>query len=518
VASAQDPVPHRLIITLCTVGATLMQALDQTIANVALPYMQGSLSATMDEITWVLTSYITAAAIMTAPVGWLAARFGRKYLFITCLIGFTATSMMCGAARSLPQMVVFRVLQGMFGAALVPLSQATMMDIYPIEKRGQAMAIWGMGVMIGPILGPTLGGYLTEMYNWRYVFYINMPFGVLATLGLIFFMPRSHPNFNMKFDWTGFAVLSLGIGGIQMMLDRGQNQDWFSSTEIIAELVLGSLGVYLFIIHMLTGKKPFIPPEIFRDRNFSAGVVMMFAAGTVLVSSSSLMAPWLQNLANYPVESAGLLMGPRGIGTMAAMMTGGRLSSRVDPRKLMASGIILLVWSIWEMTTWTPDVSQLRIIATITIQGCGLGFLFIPLQVLAFATLEPKYRTDGAGLFSLFRNIGAAIGVSVTSAMLVHNTQVMHEQIGDSVTRFNRALMEGGAVTRMWNPETRHGAAMLDAVINRQAQITAYVDDYKMMIFTTAPMLLLLLLMRKAKPAPPGAAAKDQMEEHIIEA
>jgi MFS transporter, DHA2 family, multidrug resistance protein len=497
----QGPVPHRLIITLCTVGATLMQALDQTIANVALPYMQGSLSATTDEITWVLTSYITAAAIMTAPVGWLAARFGRKYLFITCLVGFTVASMLCGAAQSLVQMVAFRILQGVFGAALVPLSQSTMMDIYPIEKRGHAMAIWGMGVMIGPILGPTLGGYLTELYNWRYVFYINLPFGILAIFGLIVFMPRSHPNFNMRFDWIGFAVLSLGIGGLQMMLDRGQNQDWFSSREIIVELVLGLLGVYLFIVHMLTGKKPFIPPAMFRDRNFTTGVVVMFAAGTVLVSSSSLMAPWLQTLANYPVETAGLIMAPRGIGTMAAMLTGGRLASHIDPRKLMAFGIVLLVWSIYDMTSWTPDIAQWRIMMTITIQGAGLGFLFIPLQVLAFATLPGQYRTDGASLFSLFRNIGAAIGVSVTSAMLVHNTQIMHEQIGGLVTPFNRALTTGGAVEHFWDPATRHGAAMLDQVINQQAQIVAYVDDYKMMIFSTAPMLLLLLLMRRSRPA-----------------
>src|SRR5580658_4151605 len=331
-----EPVPHRTIITVCTMGATLMQALDQTIANVALPYMQGSMSASSDEITWVLTSYITAAAIMTAPVGWFASRFGRKRFFIGCLVGFTITSMMCGAAQSLPQIVLFRILQGCFGAALVPLSQATMLDIYPPEKRGAAMAIWGVGVMIGPILGPTLGGYLTEMYNWRYVFYINLPFGILATLGLLFFMPRSHPNFNMRFDWIGFGVLSLGIGGLQMMLDRGQDQDWFSSREIIVEGVLGCLGVYLFIVHMLTGKKPFIPPSIFRDRNFTTGAVVMFAAGTVLVSSSSLMAPWLQTLANYPVEAAGLIMAPRGIGTMFAMMTGGRLASYVDPRKLMA--------------------------------------------------------------------------------------------------------------------------------------------------------------------------------------
>ena len=506
---AQDVVPHRMIITLCTVGATLMQALDQTIANVALPYMQGSLSATSDEITWVLTSYITAAAIMTAPVGWLAARFGRKYLFITCLVGFTITSMMCGAAQSLPQMVTFRILQGVFGAALVPLSQSTMMDIYPIEKRGQAMAIWGMGVMVGPILGPTLGGYLTELYNWRYVFYINLPFGVLAVLGLLFFMPRSHPNFNMRFDWIGFAVLSLGIGGLQMMLDRGQNQDWFNSTEIIAELVLGSLGVYLFIVHMITSKKPFIPPAMFRDRNFTTGLIVMFAAGTVLVSSSSLMAPWLQTLGNYPVEAAGLIMAPRGIGTMAAMLTGGRLTSRMDPRKLMAFGIILLVWSIWDMTAWTPDVSQWRIVVAITVQGAGLGFLFIPLQVMAFATLPGQYRTDGASLFSLFRNIGAAIGVSVTSAMLLHNTQVLHEQIGASVTPFNRALTGGGPVEHFWNMGTRHGLAMLDALVNQQAQIIAYVDDYKMMIFSTAPILLLLLIMRRSvRPA----AKSDHLE------
>jgi DHA2 family multidrug resistance protein len=508
----QERVPHRLIITLCTVGATLMQALDQTIANVALPYMQGSLSATFDEITWVLTSYITAAAIMTAPVGWLAARFGRKYLFIACLVGFTVTSMLCGAAQTLGQMVLFRILQGVFGAALVPLSQSTMMDIYPVESRGKAMAIWGVGVMIGPILGPTLGGYLTEMYNWRFVFYINLPFGILATLGLLFFMPRSFGNFSLRFDWIGFAVLSLGIGGFQMMLDRGQDQDWFTANEVVIEGVLGALGVYLFVVHMLTAEKPFIPPVLFKDRNFSAGLVLMFATGTILVSSSSLMAPWLQNLANYPVEAAGLIMAPRGIGTMVAMLTSGRLSNRMDPRKLMAFGICAVAWSMWEMTGWTPDIAQWRIVAVIMVQGLGLGFIFLPLQVLAFATLPPRYRTDGASLFSLFRNIGAAIGVSVTSSLLAHNTQVLHAEIGSAVTPFNRALHDGGAVARAWDPLHAHGAAALDKIVNQQAQIIAYVDDYRMMVFTTLSSLLLLLLMRRprlvsaAKPDPAHAA------------
>ena len=504
-----DGVPHRMIVTFCVVGATLMQALDQTIANVALPYMQGSLSATFDEITWVLTSYITAAAIMTAPVGWLASRFGRKHLFITSLIGFTVASMMCGAAQSLAQMVIFRLLQGVFGAALVPLSQATMIDIYPVEQRGKAMAIWGLGVMVGPVLGPTLGGYLTEMYNWRYVFYINLPFGILATLGLTFFMPRSLVNFNLRFDWIGFGVLSLGIGGLQLMMDRGQVQDWFTSTEVIAEAVIGGLGVYLFIVHMATAKEPFIPIALFKDRNFATGLALMFVAGTILVSSSSLMAPWLQNLANYPVETAGLIMAPRGIGTMMAMMSGGRLVGRLDPRKVMAVGILMLAGSTWEMTSWTPDISQWTIITTIMVQGAGIGFAFLPLQVLAFATLPPQYRTDGASLFSLLRNIGAAVGVSITSSVLVHNAQVLHETIGASVTPFNRALQGGGMISRAWNPMHAHGAAVLDQIVNQQAQIAAYIDDYWMMTFTTLPSLALLFLLRR-----PRASSSAPIEAH----
>src|ERR1700727_871454 len=388
-------------------------------------------------------------------------------------------------------MVVFRLLQGVFGAALVPLSQSTMMDIYPVEQRGKAMAIWGVGVMIGPILGPTLGGYLTEMYNWRYVFYINLPFGILATAGLIFFMPRSRANDSMRFDWIGFTVLSMGIGGIQVMLDRGQDQDWFTSREVIVEAVLGCLGIYLFVVHMMTARRPFIPPALFKDRNFSSGVMMMFAAGTILVSSSSLMAPWLQTLANYPVNTAGLIMAPRGIGTMIAMVLAGRVASRVDPRMAMGFGILCVVWSVWEMTTWTPDVNEWRLIFTITVQGFGLGFLFIPLQMVAFATLPVMLRTDGASLFSLARNIGAAIGVSVTSGMLARNTQALHAEIGASVTPFNRALQGGGMVSRAWNPMHTHGAAVMDQIVNQQAQIIAYVDDYKLMVFTTLPALLL---------------------------
>jgi DHA2 family multidrug resistance protein len=256
--------PHRALVTFCTILATLMQALDTTIANVALPYMQGNLSATADQITWVLTSYIVAAAIMTAPVGWLAARFGRKSLFVICLVGFTATSMLCGLAQNLSQMVLFRLAQGAFGAALVPLSQAIMLDLYPPEKRGSAMAMWGMGVMVGPILGPTLGGYLTDAYNWRWVFFINLPFGALAVAGILLFLKESPKDAKLRFDFVGFSVLGLGIGALQLLLDRGGSKDWFNSTEIVIEAVLAALGLYLFLVHIWLAEKPFIPPRIFR--------------------------------------------------------------------------------------------------------------------------------------------------------------------------------------------------------------------------------------------------------------
>jgi DHA2 family multidrug resistance protein len=497
-ASSSENVPHRTMITTAVIGATLLQSLDQTIANVALPYMQGSFSASYDEITWVLTSYITAAAIMTAPVGWMATRFGRKPLYIGCIVGFTIASMLCGAAQSLSQIVAFRLLQGMFSAALVPLSQATLLDIYPHERRGFAMAIWGMGVMIGPIMGPTLGGYLTEHYDWRWVFYINLPFGLMATAGLLMFLPSVQGMNRLRFDWLGFTVLSTGIGALQLFLDRGQDLDWFYSREILVEAVLAGLGIYLFVIHMLSAPQPLIRPALFRDVNFSSGLVLMFAVGTLLVSSLALMTPWLQVLSDYPVETAGLVMAPRGLGNFTTIMISGRLANRVDPRYLVGLGLILICTSFYIMTGWTPDVSQRNIILTVILQGGGLGLVFTPLQVLAFATLPAPMRTEAASLFSLLRNIGAAIGVSVTSTLLARNTQALHEVIGASVTPFNRAL---GAIGSL-NPATQQGAALLDRVVNHQAEIIAYMNDYVLLICTTLPSMLLLLLMRLPRHAP----------------
>ncbi len=490
--------PHRALITGCAMVATLMQALDSTIANVALPYMQGGLSTTFDEITWVLTSYVIAAAIMTAPVGWMAQRFGRKTLFVVCLVGFTATSMLCGAAQSLDQMVLFRVLQGMFGAALVPLSQATMLDIYPPERHAQAMAVWGIGVMVGPILGPTLGGWLTEHYNWRWIFYVNLPFGILATTGLLALMPKDRVNAALRFDWTGFAALALGVGCFQLMLDRGQNQDWFSSREIVTEATLAALGFYLFLVHMFTAEKPFLPRSLFRDRNFVAGIVMMFLVGMVLLASSALLAPYLQNLANYPVEAAGFAMAPRGIGTMAAMVLAGKLGSRIDQRKMIGLGLLLLTWSLYDMGQWTPDLPESHFVWTIVVQGVGMGLTFNPLSVLAFTTLEARLRGDGTAMLSLFRNIGAAIGISVSSFSLTQFTQISHADLAANITPFDR-LLQGGVIGHLLNPASRHGAALLDSMVTRQAEIIAYNNDYRLMMVATLAPLLLLPMMRRVQ-------------------
>jgi DHA2 family multidrug resistance protein len=503
-------VPNRALITLCVMLGNLMQSLDSTIANVSLPYMQGSLSTSADEITWVLTSYVIAAAIMTAPVGWLAVRFGRKNLHIACMAGFVGTSMLCGAAESLEQMVLFRFLQGMCGAALVPLSQATMLDIYPFEKRAQAMAIFGMGVMVGPITGPTLGGYLTEMYNWRYVFYVNLPFGILAITGLLIFLPKAAARSELRFDWTGFAVLAMGIGALQLMLDRGQDQDWFSSREIMIEAALGSLGLYLFVVHMFTGQRPFLPPELFKDRNFIAGVTMVFFTATVMLASSALMAPYLESLAGYPVATAGMAMAPRGIGTMIGMQLASRISRYMDQRKVMATGLLSLGTALYSMSYWTPDVPTSAMVITFMVQGFSIGLVFNPMTVMAFTTLPAHLRGYATSLQALARNIGQAVGVSVTSFSLTRGVQTAHADIAAGVTPFDRVLQGNSAAAHILDPATRHGAALLDQMINHQAQIIAFNSDFRMMALVVVPPLLLLLVMRRhVRPAPKPMAGDD---------
>ncbi len=493
-------VGHRGAITACIIMATLMQALDTTIANVSLPYMQGTMSASYEQIEWVLTSYIVAAAIMTPPTGFLAGRFGIKRLFLASIGGFTISSVLCGMAQSLDQIVVFRVMQGAFGAALVPISQSLLFAIYPRERQGFAMAMFGIGVMIGPVLGPVLGGWLTENYSWRYVFYINLPIGILDSLGILMFLPEQSRDPSGKLDWFGFGTLSITLAALQIMLDRGQEKDWFSSGEIVIEAIVAASAFYLFIVHTFTAERPFVRPSLFRDRNFAAGMIFIVIVGLTYYASMALQPPYLQGLMNYPVVTAGLIMGPRGIGTMASMLIVGRLVGRADIRVLLAIGLGLTAWAYYKMTGWTPDVSQETIIVVTMVQGFGLGFLFVPLSAATLSTLPLQERTEGAGLYSLFRNIGSSIGISVVNALLVRNTQINHAEIAQHVTAVNRALDDPNIV-HFWSPLTAAGRAALDAVITGQAQIIAYMDDYKLLMIATLAVLPLLVVFNKPKQA-----------------
>src|SRR6478672_9936958 len=339
------------MITISIMLANIMQGVDNTILNVALPHMQGSLSVAQDQIAWVLTSYIVAAAIMTPLTGWLAGRFGIKYVFLISVIGFTLAKELCGAATSLAQLVIFRLLQGVCGAALVPLSQAVLFQINPPERHAQAMAVWGMGVILGPIIGPALGGYLTDYYDWRWVFYINLPAGILAAAGIWVFIRETRHGHRESFDFFGFAGLSLAIGAFQLMLDRGELKGWFGSLEIWVEGTIAALGLYLFIVHTATATdRSFLNRDLLKDRNCMVGTVLMFLIGIPLYGTMTLLPLMLQNLMHYPVVTTGLVTAPRGIGTMAAMFLVARLVGRVDIRLIILGGMLLAVTSTWQMT------------------------------------------------------------------------------------------------------------------------------------------------------------------------
>ncbi len=474
-----------------------MQALDTTIANVALPYMQGSVSASADQINWVLTSYIVAAAIMTPPSGFLANRFGRQRVLMTAIAGFVVASVLCGMAQSLSQIVAFRLLQGFFGAALVPIAQSILLDIYTPEERGSAMALFGVSVMVGPVLGPVIGGWLTDNFSWRWVFYINVPIGILAFAGISLFLKETTTGATAKLDWLGFGSLSVAIAATQVFLDRGAQLDWFSSLEIIIEAVIAASAFYIFLVHTFTAEKSFVNPRLFLDRNFSVGMLFIFIIGITYLASMALMTPYLQTLMGYPVVTAGLVMGPRGLGTMVCMFVVGRMMGRFDTRLLLMIGLLLTAWAMYDMTGWTPDVSEWTIAVVGFIQGAGLGFLFVPLTTVTFATLAPEYRADATGLYNLSRNVGSSVGISVVSYLLTRNGQINHETIASHVTATNRAF-DNAVVLHAMSPWTASGRAALDQLIQFQAAIISYIDDFKLMMILSIAAIPLVLLLRRA--------------------
>lgn len=498
-APTHREVENRGLLVVSVMLATLMQALDTTIANVALPNMQGSLSATQDEIAWVLTSYIVAAAIATPASGWLASVLGRRRLLLIAVAGFTLASVLCAMATGIDQMVLFRLLQGLFGAALVPVSQSTLLDVFPREKHGAAMAMWGMGVMVGPILGPPLGGWLTETYSWHWVFLINVPVGALCLLGVAASLPADDTQ-RTRFDWRGFAFLAIGIGALQMMLDRGQLKDWFDAPEIRIEAALAFLGFYLYVAHWLTTPRAFVNLGLFRDRNFLASNIFIFIIGIVLFATMALLPPYLQTLMNYPVVTVGILLAPRGIGTLIAMVVVGRLLARgADARVVAGVGMALTAYSMWQMAHWTADVPQWDVIWTGIVQGIGVGLVFVPVSTVAYSTLPMATRTEAAGIYSLTRNIGSSVGISIMMALLAHYTQINHAELAARITPFGATPLP-----HMSGLSSVAALQALNGEVTRQATALAFLNDFWLMMLLTVAAIPLLLLLR-----PPRHVAVD---------
>jgi DHA2 family multidrug resistance protein len=502
-----DPTTRRFI-TASVMAATVMNSLDSTIANVALPHMQGSVSASQEEITWVLTSYIVAAAIMTPLTGWLAGRFGRKRLMLWSIVGFTFASGLCGIAMNLEELVGFRLLQGMFGAALVPMSQAILLDINPPERHGPAMAIWGMGAILGPIIGPALGGWLTDSFSWRWVFYINLPVGALAFMGFSAFLSETKHADRVRLDFFGFAMLALTIGSLQMMLDRGQQQDWFNSLEICIEGACALLFAYLFVVHIVTARRPFINLALFSDRNFLFGSVFGFFLGVIIFAVLALLPPMLETLMNYPVVLTGLVTAPRGMGTMISMIVVGQLIKRVDARLLILAGLALCAYSMYRMADFSLGMDESLVISSGFIQGLGTGLIFVPLSTIAFATLDSRYRNEGAAMFTLIRNIGSAIGISVLQAMTIRNAATVHSRLVEGVRPDNPVLALRFPGFDFHDPSA---VARINGEITRQAAMVSYVDAFWGLFIVTIVIAPMILFMRTAR----NKASSEELAMHL---
>jgi MFS transporter, DHA2 family, multidrug resistance protein len=488
----------RTLLTISTVLATMLYTIDSTIVNVALPHMQGSLQATQDQSAWIVTSYIVVSAIMTPLAGWLGTRFGLRPVMLWSVAGFTLGSMLCGLATSLDQIVAFRIVQGAAGAGLVPLAQVVLLQEYPREQHAKVTALWGMGVLVGPVIGPTLGGWLTDELSWRWAFYINVPVGIVSLLGMLATMRRGGGDAQRPFDVTGFVLLSLALGLFQLMLDRGQTNDWFESTEIIAEAFFAAVCFYMFVAHSLTSRRPFVDFRLFRDRNFTVSLMVMFAVGVAVYSPTVLMPGFLQQLQGYSPTQAGVLVAARGVSSMAAMLVAGRLVGRFDLRLIMGVGVGSAAISLWMMGMFTLDTPAWMVVAAGLLQGFGAPLTFVPLTFAAFGTLAGAQRTEAGVLLTLTRNIGASVGISTVVALLARSTQQNHSYLVEHFTPYSAMRWSAMAA----QPGDPTSGALLLGEISRQAAAISYSNDFYVLAAATFMALPLVLLLRVDRPAP----------------
>lgn len=498
-AEMQSMRRHRLMTSIAVMSATVMQVIDTTIVNVALPRMQGQLSATPDQISWVLTSYLVASGIVMLLTGYFTDRLGQKRFLLLSIAGFTVSSMMCGLSGSLTEIVGFRLLQGVFGAALVPLSQSIMVQTFPLHERGKAMAIWGVGVMVGPILGPTLGGWLTEVLSWRWTFFINLPVGIFSAL-LVWRTVAHTERRQRDMDWVGLILLAMGIGALQFILDRGNRDDWFQALTIQYAAAISVVGFLGFLWHGLTKHEHIIfEPALFRDRNFTTASLLLAVFGLGLFGTLMLQPLMLENLLGYPALDTGLMLAPRGVASMFSMMVVGRLITKIDPRALIISGMVIFSVGSWFMTLYNLEISTAWIVIPAVIQGLGLGLVFVPLSTVAFSTLPQRLAAEAAGIFSVMRTIGSSIGISIIATLMTNHAQVAWQNLGTHINSVNPAVtdyLRGLHLTL----NSAQAPYVLARELGRQSSMLGMLDAFTLVTWSFALMLPLVLVMRYRHP------------------
>lgn len=492
---------RRWLALIAAMMGAAVYMLSLTISATAIPHMQGAFSAAPDQIAWMLTSFIIGTTITTACSGWIATRFGRKRVFLLATGGFTVMTVMCGLSTSLGEEVLFRTLQGLFGAPLLPLSQAIAIDSFPPEKRGLAIGFQGFGAVSGGVVGPYFGGVLVEAYGWPWVFFVYVPLGALAFLASWAFVPEIERDRTRPLGWVGFGLLIIGIATFQLMLNRGERLDWFDSPEVVIEGAVAAIAFYAFVLHTIAARQPFFAPQLFRDRNYNIGLLLVFVFGALIFLQMFLVPVLLLEFVGYTMKDVGYLLGWRALGLMASTLAIGPVVDRLDPRLTFVGGFLAMAASAWAMSEWTLDVREGDVAWANFLQGICSGVAYIPIAVMAFSTLPERFRNDGVALFFLMSNLGTATGTAAIFNFVTRSMRINRSVITEHLTVYNQ-LFQSGGMPRLWNLRTTSGLAAIDAEVVRQAAIIAYTNSFYLIALVTLAVLPLALFVRLPKRPP----------------
>jgi DHA2 family multidrug resistance protein len=505
------------IIAVAVMFGTFMEVLDTTVVNVSLPHIAGSLSATVDEATWVLTSYLVSNAIILPITGWLANYFGRKRLLMMSVTGFSISSFLCGFAPTLPLLIVFRVIQGAAGGSLQPLSQAVLLEAFPPQDRGKAMGFWGLGIVVAPILGPVLGGWLTDSYSWRWVFYINIPVGIASIVmtQMFIFDPPYIRRSSSRVDYWGIGMLAVGMAALQVVLDKGQQEDWFASHWITVLSVVAIAGLAIFVIYELRTEAPVVNLRVFRERTYSTGVFLMTVVGFVLYGSLVLLPIWMQTLLGYPALQAGIALAPRGLGSFLAMPLVGLIMPKFDPRKFLATGFGIAAGTLFAFSRLNLNAGYWDFFWPQFVQGISLAFLFVPLTTITMGLIPKQQMGNATSIFNLLRNLGGSIGIAMATTLIARHQQVHTNLLISHITPYSlgtrRTLggLRSAMEARGADPVTaaRQGVAALFGLVERQAAILAFIDVFQVLTLMFLLAVPLVLLMKKPPKGAGGMPA-----------